>query len=172
MAATVQLSIATGAGPTVVLADTIKHSREDSKVGTTAIPVPTTAGVNYGWYKTLYFDVTVVASPATSISNRTLKIDSAMSTGLREFFKTAASYVQATNANRPADTSGSNTATPAGYTICTTTSQQYDGASASGGTLGRNGAYGLLVLAVGADYGLGTSTAASMPSMTWQYDEA
>lgn len=172
MAATTELKVVTGSGAgTAVLADALKASREDTKAGAAPIPVPTSAGVNYSWIKNTYLDVTVVSPGAASITNRTVKQDTAAATGLRFFFKTAASYTQADNSNRPADTSGSNTAVPAGYTLLTTSAQQYDNTSVSSTVLGRNGLYLLFVIAIDGSYSGSTSTNASLPGTTVTYDE-
>lgn len=172
MAATTELKVVTGSGSgTAVLADALKASREDSKAGTTPIPVPTATGVNYSWLKNTYLDVTVVSSSAATISNRTVKQDTAAATGIRFFFKTASSYVQADNSNRPADTSGSNTAVPSGYTLLSTSPTQYDNTSVSSTILGRNGLFLLFVLAIDATSTASTSTNSSLPGTTVAYDE-
>jgi hypothetical protein len=138
-AAVTRLDIYTGASPILTGASYagvtaeggIKMNREDTLTGTTPIPIPTATGTNYSWIKNLALDVTTTGT--TNISNRRIYFGSAPSTGLFGFYKSVAtgSYAQAASGNLPA-ASGSNGATPAGYTALATSlggSTAYDASS-------------------------------------------
>ncbi|GEM_PF-7060248 len=172
MAATVRASYygASATEPAGVTAETgIKMNREDTQSGTTAIPVPTTTGTNYSWIKQIALEVTATA--ATNISNRKISQASTPATGLAYFFKAAASYTQASSANMPA-ASGSNGATPTGYTAMSGTGQVFDSTSVSAGSTGRNGGFCVLVLGVDNTYTGGAGSAIALPNLLLQYDEA
>jgi hypothetical protein len=150
----------------------IKWNREDSQTGsTTPIPVPLSAGTNYSWIKNLALEVTTIASPATSITNRNIKLASAPSAGLTQGFK-AAAYAQPASGNKPADNGTTNDAIPATYTQITTSNQLYDNASVSGGTLGRNGSMVLVYTGISFLFTGGGGTAIALPNLQLTYDEA
>jgi hypothetical protein len=152
----------------------IKMNREDTLTGTTPIPIPTATGTNFSWLKNLALDVTTVGT--TSISNRRIYFGSAPATGLNGFYKSVAtgSYAQAASGNKPTD-SGSNGATPAGYTAMATSlggSSAYDASSVASSTLGVNGTLAVLVAAVDNTFAGGPGNATALPNILLTYDEA
>src|SRR5258708_2177838 len=137
--ATTQAQIAVGASPTWANAETgAKFSREDSLAGTTPVPIPTATGTNFSWIKNLVLAVTVAGT--TTISNRRINMNGATPTGIQLFWKAlaVASYAQAAIGNKPTD-SGSNGATPAGYTLMTTSTAVYDATGVLSSGTGPNG---------------------------------
>lgn len=138
---------------------------------TTPIAVPTSTGTVFSWIKNLALAVT--GTGTTSMTNRTIKMSGSPSTGLALFFKDVAqaSYAQAASGNRPSS-SGSNGATPAGYTAMTTSAQQWDNTSHSTGSTGPNGDMAVVVLGVDNTYAGGPGTAISLPNLVLAYDEA
>ena len=151
-------------GVTFNLADNITDT-------TTPISVPTSIGTVFSWIKNLAIAVT--STGTTNMTNRTVKMSGSPSTGLALFFKDVAqaSYAQAASGNRPAS-SGSNGATPAGYTAMTTSAQQWDNTSHSTGSTGPNGDMCVVVMGVDATYTGGAGTAISLPNILLSYDEA
>ncbi|SRR5713226_2009007 len=151
-------------GCTFNLADNITNT-------STPIAVPTTTGTNFSWIKNLVIAVTVTGT--TAITNRTVKMGSSPSTGLALFWKdvAVASYVQAASGNRPT-ASGSNGATPAGYTAMTTSAVQYDNTSHVTSASGPNGDMAVTVIGVDNTYVGGAGTAISLPNIVLSYDEA
>lgn len=169
---TCQAQLATGVGPSYSNAETgVTMNLVDTQTGTTPISIPTATGTNFSWIKNFVLDVT--ATGTTTISNRRVSLSTNPSTGLALWWKeiAVASYAQAASGNRPAS-SGSNGATPAGYTSTTTSTQVYDSSSVSSGSTGPNG--GLLVMVLGVDntYVGGAGTAVSLPNLIITYDEA
>lgn len=158
--------------PAGVTAETgIKFNREDTQVGTTGpIPIPNAAATNFSWYKQLALEVTTIGT--TNITNRTVKQASAPSAGLKLHFKYAATYAQASGANKPADDGTTNDVTPTGYTAMTGTAQGYDAASVSTGSTGRNGGFCLVALGVSYLYTGGAGSAVALPNIELGYDEA
>ncbi len=151
-------------GVTFNLADSITST-------TTPIAVPTATGTNFSWIKNLVIAVTVTGT--TAITNRTIKMGSSPSTGLALFWKdvAVASYAQAASGNRPS-ASGSNGATPAGYTAMTTSAVQYDNTSHATSGSGPNGDIAVCVIGVDFSYTGGAGTAIALPSIILSYDEA
>jgi len=153
----------------------MKFNREDSLTGgTTPIPIPTATGTNYSWIKNLALDVTTVGT--TSISNRRIYSSGAPATGLSLFYKSVAtgSYAQAASGNMPA-ASGSNGATPAGYTAMATSlggSTAYDASSVATTTLGVNGSLAVVVAGVDNTFAGGPGSATALPNILLTYDEA
>lgn len=94
------------------------------------------------------------------------------STGLTLHWKdvAVASYAQAASGNRPSS-SGSNGATPAGYTAMTTTPAQYDNATVATSGTGPNGDMFVTVLGVDFTYTGGAGSAIALPNLTVTYDE-
>jgi hypothetical protein len=138
---------------------------------TTPISVPTSTGTVFSWIKNLALAVT--GTGTTTITNRTVAMGSSPSTGLALFWKdvAVASYAQAASGNRPSS-SGSNGATPAGYTAMTTSPVQYDNTSHSSGSTGPNGDMATCVLGVDHSYVGGAGTAIALPNILLSYDEA
>ena len=171
-AATCQGQIGTGASVSWANAEGgVVFSREDSATGTTPTPIPGSTGTNFSWYKNLVLDVT--ATGTTTISNRRVNQSGAASTGLALFWEAVAvaSYAQAASGNKPTD-SGSNAATPSGYTAMTTSPAVYDSASVSSGSTGPNGKLIQVVLGIDNTFAGGPGASISLPSIVLEYDEA
>ena len=151
-------------GVTFNLADSITST-------TTPIAIPTATGTNFSWLKNLVIAVTVTGT--TSFTNRTIKMSTTTSTGLAMWYKAVAvaSYAQAASGNRPT-ASGSNGATPAGYTSMTTSAVQYDNTSVASSGSGPNGSMAVCVIGVDNLYVGGAGTAIALPSIVLSYDEA
>lgn len=177
MAATCQIQLVTGATTPPVYpgqyanAETgAKFNREDTLTGTTPVPIPTTTGTNYSWIKN--FALVVTGTSTTNISNRRIAEASSAPTGINLFFKNVAvaSYAQAAAGTMPA-ASGSNGATPAGYTLMTTSNQVWDATSVATSSTGPNGALVVTVLGVDNTYTGGAGSAISLPTLNFVYDE-
>lgn len=151
-------------GLTYNLADNITDT-------TTPVQVPTATGTTYSWIKSLCLSVT--STGTTTMSNRRIAISGSLTTGLFLFWKdvAVASYVQAASGNRPT-ASGSNAATPAGYTLTATSSAQWDNTSVSTGSTGINGDLVVTVMGVDNTYTGGGGTAISLGNTLLSYDEA
>lgn len=147
----------------------IKFNREDTQSGTTPIPIPTATGTKYSWIKNIALAVTGTA--ATSISNRNVFQASTPTTGLFLFWKATNTYAQAASGNQPTD-SGSNGATPSGYTAMTGSAAVYDNASVSAGSTGRNGQFCVMVCGVDNTFAGGAGSATALPNIKLQYDES
>lgn len=151
-----------------------KFNREDTLTGATAIPIPTATGTNFSWIKNFALDVTTAGT--TSISNRRIYFLSAPTSGLNGFYKAVAtgSYAQAASGNMPA-ASGSNGATPAGYTVLAQSqggASAYDASSVSTATQGVNGGLAVLVGAVDFTFAGGPGSGTALPNLQLAYDEA
>lgn len=171
-AATVQGQAGTGSSVTWANAETgVTFNLADSITSTTPISIPTSTGTNFSWIKNLVLYVT--ATGTTTISNRNIYMSGSPSTGLQLFWKavTVASYAQASSGNRPTS-SGSNGATPAGYTLMTTSAVQYDNTSVSSGSTGPNGSMAVCCMGCDATYTGGAGSAISLPNILLRYDEA
>lgn len=138
---------------------------------TTPIAIPTTTGTNFSWIKNLVISVTVTGT--TNLTNRTIKMSTTTATGLAMWYKAVAvaSYAQAASGNRPA-ASGSNGATPAGYTSMTTSAVQYDNTSVASSGSGPNGSMAVCVIGVDNTFVGGAGSATALPSILMSYDEA
>jgi hypothetical protein len=172
MAATVQAQLGTGASVAWASAEGgIKFNLEDTILGTTPTAIPSATGTNFSWIKNLVIAVT--ATSTTTITNRTVKMGSSPATGLALFWKAVAvaSYAQAANGNRPAS-SGSNGATPAGYTAMTTTAAQYDNTSIATSSTGPNGSMCVCTLGIDNTFVGGAGSATALPNIVYSYDEA
>lgn len=172
MAATCQAQLGTGATVSWANAETgIKFNLEDTATGTTPIAIPTATGTNFSWIKNLVLAVT--GTSTTAITNRRISQSGATATGLALFWKdvAVASYAQAASGNRPAS-SGSNGATPTGYTAMTTTPAQYDNTSHSTGSTGPNGDMAVVVMGVDNTFTGGPGSATALPSIILTYDES
>ncbi len=171
-AATTQAQIGTGASVSWANVETgCTFNLADSATATTPITVPTATGTVFSWIKNLAIAVTVTGT--TAMTNRTVKMGSSPSTGLALFFKDVAqaSYAQAASGNRPSS-SGSNGATPAGYTAMTTSAQQWDNTSHATSSTGPNGDMCVVVLGVDNTYSGGAGSAIALPNIVLSYDEA
>jgi hypothetical protein len=145
-------------------------SREDSLSGTTPTQIPQSTGTHFSWYKNVVLYVTVAGT--TTISSRQISMSTSTPTGVQLFWKAVAvaSYAQATSGDAPTD-SGSNGATPSGYTLMTTSPVTYDASSVSSGSTGTNGM--LLEVVMGVDNGYigAPGTGVSLPTLTITYAE-
>lgn len=171
MAATVRISYfgASGTEPAGANAEGgINFNLADSLTGTTPIQIPTATGTNFSWIKNLALEVTGTA--ATAITNRQVYLGGTPTSGLKVHFKQDATYNQAASGNRPS-ASGSNGATPSGYTALSTTPQTYHSGSVSAGSTGRNGDFCVVVCGVDNTYSAGGGSAA-LPDLKINYDEA
>ncbi len=171
-AATCQAQAGTGSSVSWASAEGgCKFNLADSLTSTTPIAIPTATGTNFSWIKNLVIAVTVTGT--TSLSNRTVKQSTSTSTGLQLFWKAVAvgSYAQAASGNRPSS-SGSNGATPAGYTLMTTTATAYDSSSVASSSTGPNGSMCVCVLGVDNTFAGGAGSAISLPDIVLSYDEA
>lgn len=153
-----------------------KFSRyDDLSTGTAPIPIPTSAGTNYSFYKPMALKVTTISSPVTTINNFTIRITSGSNpAGITMFFKAVAqgSYAQAAVGTQVAPNATTNDATPATYTLMTTAAQQWDPTGASSGTTGLKGMMVYLLLGVGYDYVGGGNSGLTLQGLTAAYDEA
>lgn len=173
MAATVQAQINTSTGPTIGSAEGgIGYGLADAvDAGTSAITKPDTAGINYSWYKTLHLQVTA-GGGATSLSDRKARVATTPTTGLDVFFKDGGTtYTQASGANKPADGTGTDGATPATYTKLTTTFQTWHAASAAATNGARNGNYVIVLGGVSSNFAGGASATTALPNLELQYLE-
>lgn len=167
--------VLTGASYAGVTAESgFKFNRDDTLTGTTPVPIPTATGTNFSWLKNLALDVTTTGT--TNISNRRIYLGSAPSTGLNVFYKSVAtgSYAQAASGNLPS-ASGSNGATPAGYTVMAQSlggSTAYDASSVASSALGVNGTLAVVVAAVDFTFAGGPGSATALPTVSLTYDEA
>jgi len=173
VASTIRVSIWTGGSNTPGAGGTaetgIKFNRANSLAGTTPIPIPTATGTAFSWPKFTGLEVT--SDGSTTISNRGIKMAAGIATGLELFWKATASYV--TPAASADSDSGSNGADPSGYTVMTTSNATYDASSVASTTgTAVNGQYCVLALGVSNNYAGGASSAAAVPTLTYQYDEA
>ena len=109
----------------------------------------------------------------TTMSNRNIYQSTAAATGLFLYFVAQAvvAYVQASGATKPADVS-SNGATPATYTLMTTSPQLYDNTGVATSGTGPNGSMVNVVLGVDHTFVGGPGNATALPSLILQYDEA
>lgn len=173
MAASVtQAQIGTGASVTWANAETgLKFNKEDTLAGTTPIAIPNATGTNYSWIKSTALAVTTAGT--TAITNRRISLSTTTATGLQAFWKAVAvgSYAQAAVGNLPA-ASGSNGATPAGYTLMSTTATLYDNTSVSTASTGPTGSMAVLVVGVDNTFVGGAGSATALPSIIITYDEA
>jgi len=171
-AATCQAQIGTGSSVTWANVEAgCKFNLEDNATGTTPIQIPTATGTNYSWIKNIVLAVT--GAGTTTISNRRVSMATSPATGITLHWKgvAVASYAQAASGNRPAS-AGSNGATPATYTLMTTTPAVYDSASVASSGTGPNGMMCVIVLGVDYSYAGGPGSAQAVPNIVITYDEA
>lgn len=178
-AATVRIAIYTGSSmPTTgAAAETgATFSWEDTLAGTTgAIPIPTSTGTAFSWYKNLALDVT--STGTTAITNRSVYQSTAPPTGLAIYWKstTVAGYAQASSATRPITTTSGDAAAPTtgGWTAFTTSAAIYHAASV-GTSSGVNGDLCEIVLGVSSTGTYSGGPGSTMPVTTiyFQYDES
>lgn len=173
--AALQMQIATGTTPSWASAEGYSLMLDEADSATALappVPAPSSTGTNFSWTKTLALAVT--ATGTTTISNRTVAYTGSLPTGVQLFWKAVAqaSYQQASAATQP-PSSGSNGATPAGYTLMSTTPAVYDSAGSSSGVTGPNGMLLVIVVGIDATYvGGATASPISLPSLLLNYSEA
>lgn len=165
--------------PAGVNAETgITFNRIDTQNGTTPIPIPTSAGVNFSYLKALCLAVT--GTSTTTITNRTVRMSATVASGLGMHWKSvtqpnwASQLDQTTASKAPADASGTNNAAsaPSGYTAATTAAAQWDNTSQSTASTGISTVSLLaMLLAVDATYAGGPGSAA-LGNIIVGYDEA
>lgn len=142
----------------------------DAQNSTTApVAIPGSTGQNFSWYFLFAFKVTGAGG---TLSNFCIKLNSALTTGIRVYFKALAAYAQPTGANKPADDGASNSTAPSGYTAMTTSAQQWYAGPVSAGTTGRKGDFCQMCAGVGYDYVGGGNGNLAIPNMTAYYDES
>lgn len=172
MAATVRMSYESGAGPTLVSAETgIKYNREETLAGTTApIPRPVATGTAFSYPKSIRLEVT--ATDATTLSNLRVNVSgTAPATGLALWYRDDGATYQRPNALAAAD-AGTNGATPAGYSAMPTSATQYDATGASASTTGGKGDHISTALGVSNNYAGGAGSAIALPDLVITYDES
>lgn len=172
-AATCQAQIGTGSsvswanaegGASFNLADSLTDT-------TTPVAIPSSPGTNFSWIKN--FSLAVTGTGTTHITNRRISLSGSTASGIQLFWKdvAVASYAQAASGNKPSN-SGSNGATPAGYTLMTTSPAQWDNTSVATSGSGPNGDMVVVVAGVDNTYAGGAGASTSLPSLTINYDEA
>ncbi len=171
MAATVQAQYANGAGPTLANAEGgSKFNREETLTGTTPIPKPNAAGTNFSYPKVYVLAVT--GTDTTSISNLRHNMASSPAAGLKLWFRDDGVTYQRPNAVAAADNATTDDATPAGYTVESTTPSSWDAGSYSTSSTGRKGDYLSVALGVSNLYLGGAGGAIALPNEVLTYDEA
>jgi hypothetical protein len=173
MAATIRMSYYGGnaSEPAGVTAESgFKMNKADSISGTTPVSKPTATGTNFTYVKQLALEVTGTGS--TTIGTLQVKRGSAPSTGLELHFLGSATYLDQTGGTGAGSDSGSNGASPSGYTAMTTSYQTYDATTGiSTGSTGRKGNFCRVVCGVDNTYAGGAGSAISLPDVSIQYTE-
>lgn len=176
MAMTVQIDIATGAGPSwAEVASTIKWNRVDSLAGTTPIPTPTATGTNFSFHKSFAINITVTDS-LTMTDVKIGKVAAETTTGTKLWHNTAnliSAYAQATVA--PTSTGDNNVTAPTINGDTATALPLIGSASVySAGphtTTGRKDNLVEIVLGVDATNTTAGTTVAT-PTLRWQWTES
>lgn len=184
MAATVRIAYGSGAPtgnePTTLTnvdseggGSGFRFNLDNSNTGTTSIQIPTATGTNFSYAVYLLLRVTVTDA-ATTISNRKIWSNGAPATGLALWYKDGGTtYTQPAAA---ADTaSGSNGATPTGYTAMPTSSgaaATWHAAGVAASSAGRNGNFLMVALGVSNNYAGGGNPNATAPDIKVSFDEA
>lgn len=157
----------------------VSLNRADAQTSTTPIPIPTgVPAVNFSWLKVL--QIAVTATSTTTITNRTVRLASAIASGLGLHWKTdtqanwATSFNQTGGSKAPADTTGTNNAgtPPAGYTALTTGAVQYDNTSQATSATGIGAALLLAILLAADQSFAGSAGANTLPNLVLGWDEA
>lgn len=181
MAATVRISYASGAGPSLATAESgIVFSRSEAQApaaGVAPIPIPNSPGTNYSWPMVLVLEVT--ATDTTTISNRRIYHNASGAANLALWFAALAAYRQSAVGLKPPDvgTQPLTTPTPTGggapgsYTLMSSTPQLYDNTGVSAGSTGANGAFVELVGGVDSNYTGGSGRPTIGGAITVSYDE-
>jgi hypothetical protein len=176
MAASIKAFVSTGAteaGARVSAETGAVFNRVDSLAGTTPIPIPTATGTNYSYYKSMYLYCDSATGAGTSISTKQVNLNGAPATGLAVVYKDVTdTYTQATAVLAADASGGSPPATPATYTVMTTSPVTYDAASDTSANATRMGDILQVGLAVGSNYAGGAGAAQAVPSIVFTYTEA
>lgn len=113
MAMTVAIQLLTGAGPASADVSSVTFNREDTAVGTTAIPLPSTnPSTNFSWVKSFILNISATGG-LTMTSIRVGKVANEAQTGYKLWHVTShalAAYVQATTS--PTATGDNNVSAP------------------------------------------------------------
>lgn len=173
MAMTVQIDIATGAGPSFAQITAAKWNTEDTAAGTTAIATPTSTGTNFSYVKSMQINITATGS--LSMTNvKVGKVAAETTTGTKLWHTTEhASYTQASAA--PGATGDNNTTAPninsgsaeAAMPLIGSASVYSAGAHS---TTGRKGNYVEVCLGVDATNTTAGGSVAT-PTLRWQWTE-
>lgn len=107
---TVVIDLLTGAVPTVTPVTTVTLNREDTALGATPIPVPTSTGTNFSWVKS--FQIEITATDGLTMTNVLFgKVTAEAITGQKLWVNTAnAAYTQAVGS--PTSTGDNNVTGP------------------------------------------------------------
>lgn len=174
MAATIRMSYygANASEPAGVTAESgFKFNKADSISGTTPISKPTATGTAFSYVKQLALEVT--GTGTTTIGTLQVKMGSSPSTGLGLHFLGNATYLDQTGGTGAGSDSGSNGASPSGYSAMTTSYQTYDATTGiSTGSTGRKGTFCRTVCGVDNNYAGGAGTGISLPDISIQYTES
>lgn len=177
MAMTVAIQNLTGAGPASADVSSVVMSREDTAVGTTAIPLPTTSpATNFSWVKTFILNISATGG-LTMTNVRVGKVGSEAQLGYKLWHYTAhalAAYVQATTA--PVATADNNVTAPtingaAGTLVGLTTAPPAVYAAGPYASTGQKGNIVELVLGVDAT-AVQTGTNVPVTTLRWSWVEA
>lgn len=144
-------------------------NRQDGLAGTGVLPLRFGQGTNFSATFQLALRVVTAGSPATTLSNRRLRLERALAAGVVLYFVASATYLNQTVAPLVPASTGTDGDAPAGYAPVTTTNQTYDAAPAAS-TAARNGGFARTVLGVDSRYGGGPSGTLSVPVVV-EYDE-
>lgn len=178
MAMTVQITMLTGAGPTETRVDNqtpgFVFNRDDTRVGTTAIPKPTSTGTNFSWVKSFQIEVTTHDSK-TMTSVRVGKASNEADTGTKIWQNVAnSSYTQA--ASSPSSTGDNNVTGPTLNGDVATAMELISAppAAYAAGPFTTNAKHGNIVeLSLGVDVtNTQPGTNRTMPSITWTWVES
>lgn len=173
MPMTVQIDIATGAGPSFASASSVKWNQEDTASGTTAIPTPTATGTNFSYVKSFQINITATGS-LTMTNVKVGKVASETTTGTKLWHTTEhASYVQAAAA--PGATGDNNATAPNINSGSAEAAMPLIGSASvysAGGhsTTGRKGNFVEVCLGVDATNTTAGGSVAT-PTLRWQWTE-
>lgn len=175
MAMEVEVSLLTGAAPTITAVTSKKFNREDTQSGTTPIPTPTALGTNFSFIAT--FQINIVTVNGLSMSDVKFgKVTTESVTGTKLWHTTAhavGAYVQATAA--PTATGDNNVTAPTLNGAAATAVPLISVASVySAGPHNTTGRKGPLVeVALGIDFtNLTAGSAVALPDLRFSWTES
>lgn len=177
--ATVRISIWTGssAGSGASAESGMVMGKSDALDSNAApVTIPSSTGTNFSWYKNLGLECT--ANAGNDIDNRRVHYvetggggTADLPTGMTYHYNAQASYVQSTT---PAADSGSDSATPAGYTDMTGSAVAYDNSNpvttVADGSV--NGDYLRFCIGIDSSYASGPGAGVQGPDLRITYDES